>query len=92
MTDKEIVQVVARLRRLEAKQSEVRNDIGGLRLLLREEFERQGVDEIKAGRYRVKRVSFERQQFDANHFKSENPDTYALFCKPVHVSRIDVFG
>lgn len=92
MTDKEVVQVVARLRKLEAKGREVKVEVDGIRALLREEFERQEVDEIKAGRYRVRRVSYEREQFDAKHFKSQYPDTYALFSKPVRVERVEVLG
>ena len=92
MQEKDILQIVTRLRKLEAKGREVKNEVDGIRALLREEFAARGVYEIKAGRYRVRRVSYERETFDAKHFREHYPDTYATFCKPQTVSRIEVVG
>lgn len=92
MQDKDILQVVTRLRKLEAKGREVKNEVDGIRALLREEFEKRGVNEIEAGRYRVRRISYERETFDAKRFKQHYPDTYSTFCKPQTVSRIEVVG
>ena len=92
MQDKDIIQIVTRLRKLEAKGREVKNEVDGIRALLREEFERRGGNEIEAGRYRVRRISYERETFDAKHFKQHYPDTYATFCKPQTVTRVEVVG
>ena len=92
MQDKDILQIVARLRKLELKGREVHNEVAGIRALLREEFDARGTNEIEAGRYRVRRVSYERETFDAKGFRQHYPDTYATFCKPQKVERVEVVG
>ena len=92
MQDKDILQIVTRLRKLETKGREVKNEVDGIRALLRDEFERRGADEIEAGRYRVRRVRYERESFDAKLFRQHYPDTYATFCKPQIVTRVEVVG
>ena len=92
MQDKDILQVVTRLRKLESKGREVKNEVDGIRALLREEFERRGANEIEAGRYRVRRIRYERETFDAKHFREHYPDTYATFCRPQTVERVEVVG
>ena len=92
MQDKDILQVVQRLRKLEAKGREVDNEVKGIRALLREEFERRGTNEFEAGRYRVRRIRYDRDTFDAKRFKEQHPTTYMLFTKPQTIERIEVMG
>ena len=92
MQESDILQIVTRLRKLEAKGREVDNEIKGIRALLREEFERRGTDEFTVGRYCVRRISYEREAFDAKSFKGDHPKMYKLFCKPQTVTRIDITG
>lgn len=92
MQDKDILQIVTRLRKLEVKGREVKNEVDGIRALLKEEFTKRGTEEIEAGRYRVRRVRYEREAFDAKNFRRQYPDTYATFCKPQIVERVEVVG
>ena len=92
MQDNEVLYIVTKLRKLETKGREVRNEIEGLRALLREEFDARGTDEIKAGKYRARRVRYEREIFDAKGFRQSYPDTYATFCKPQTVERVEIVG
>ena len=92
MEDRDVLYYVTKLRKLETKGREVKNEIEGVRVLLREEFDARGTDEINAGRYRVRRIRYEREAFDAKHFREHYPDTYATFCKPQVVERVEVVG
>lgn len=84
--------IVTKLRKLEAKGREVNNEVKGLRAVLREEFDKRGTDEIKAGRYRVRRVRYDRDTVDVKRLREEQPAIYALFMKPHTVERIEVVG
>lgn len=92
MQDSDILYYVTKLRKLETKGREVKNEVDGIRAVLKEEFEKRGTDEIKAGRYRVRRVRYDREAFDAKGFKQHYPDTYATFCKLQTVTRVEVVG
>lgn len=92
MQDKDIVAVVVRLRKLETKGREVSNEVNGIRALLREEFDARGTEEIEAGRYRVRRVAYTRDVLDTKQLREQKPKTYAAYCKPQTVSRIEVVG
>ena len=92
MHDRDILYYVTKLRKLEAKGREVKNEVEGIRAVLREEFEKRDTDEIKAGRYRVRRVRYEREIFDGKEFRRHYPDTYATFCKSQTVTRVEVVG
>ena len=92
MTESEIIQIIARLRKLESKGREVKCEIDGIRAMLRKEFETRGVESIKAGRFVAKQVTYTRDQFDTAKFREQQPTAYKLYCKPVVVSRVDVVG
>lgn len=92
MTESEIIQVVARLKKLNAKGREVKCEQDGIRAMLKQEFEKRGVNEVKAGRYVVKQIEYSRQQFDTKVFREQQPKVYELYCKPVTVKQIEIAG
>ncbi len=92
MNEQDLLQIVARLRKLEAKGREVKNEIDGIRALLREEFQARGVTEVQAGRYRVRQTEYERNTFDGKAFREEHPKQYAMYCRLQPCSRIEVLG
>lgn len=92
MDEQELLQIVTRLRKLEVKGREVKTEVDGIRALLRDEFEARGTNEVKAGRYRVRRIVYDREQFDAKKFREQQPTAYKLYSKPTTVSKIEVVG
>lgn len=92
MQESDIAQIVARLRKLEQRGREVKCEIDGIRSMLRDELNARGVDTFKAGRWTLRRVVYEREQFDTAKFKEQQPTAFKAYCKPVTVSRIDVVG
>lgn len=92
MTYPEIVQVIARLRKLESRGREVKCEVDGIRNLLREELQKRGTQEVKAGKYTVRETSYTRSQFDTKKFREQQPVAYDKYCKPITVKRIEVLG
>ena len=92
MTDSEVVQIVARLKKLEGKKREAQCEIEGIRSMLHDEFAKRCTSQIKAGRYVARQVTYTRDQFDTAKFKLQQPTAYELYCKPVTVTRIDIAG
>lgn len=92
MTESQVIQIIARLRKLEAKGREVKCEVDGIRGMLRDEFQERGTDSIKAGRYVARQVTYTRDHFDTAKFREQQPTAYKLYSKPVTVSKIDVVG
>lgn len=92
MTESEIIQIIARLRKLESRGREVKCEVDGIRAMLRKEFEARGVDSIQAGKYRARLITYTREQFDTAKFREQQPTAYKLYCKAQTVTKIDVVG
>lgn len=92
MQDKDLVAIVRRLRKLESRGRETKNAIDGIRAELRRELDARGADELQAGKYRVRRVSYDRMVFDTKKFREQQPVAYEAYSAPQTVSKIEVVG
>lgn len=92
MEDKDIQAIVVRLRKLESKGRDVKNEVEGIRALLREEFDARGTNVLSAGRYHIRRVTYEREQFDMKRYRENHPSQYKRYTIPQTVSKIEIVG
>ncbi len=80
MTEREVVELCARLKRCEARKAEWNAEARAIKDMLATEMDMRATDEIQAGKLRVVRTRYVREQIDANAIKAEQPDLYRLYC------------
>ena len=90
MEDREVVELCARLKRCEARKAEWGNEAKAIKDALAAELDARNTDEIQAGRLRVVRSRYTREQIDAKAFKERCPELYALYCIPREVVSLKV--
>lgn len=90
MREKEIVGMVVRLKRCEARKAEWTNEAKAIKDALAAELDARAKDELEVGRYRIVRTRYVREQLDANALREAAPDLYKLYCVPRDVVTLKV--
>lgn len=90
MSEREIVEACARLKRCEARKAEWSNEAKAIKDMLAAELDARATDEIQAGKLRVVRTRYQRVQIDAEALKAERPAVYNLYCVARDVTRLKV--
>ena len=80
MSEQEVIHMVARLKRCEARKAEWSNEAKAIKDALAAEMDARATDEITAGKLRVIRTRYVREQVDAKALKERAPEVYALYC------------
>ena len=92
MEEQELRNMVADLRRCEAKKREYSREIDAIKERLRAEFDERGVGEIVTGRFIVRCKEVVTERFDTKLFKEQQPKAYAAYCIAQVARRITVTG
>ena len=90
MTEQEIIQLVNRLKRCEARKAEWGNEAKQIKDMLADEMDAQDTDELRAGRMRVVRSRYSREQVDAGALREGAPEVYRLYCVAREVCTLKV--
>ena len=90
MDEREIIQLCARLKRCEARRAEWSNEAKAIKDALAAELDARGTDEVRAGRLRVVRERYYRNQVDSKALRQKAPDVYALYCVAREVVNLKV--
>ena len=90
MTKKELEKKVAEYKEYKALLKEAEAEVERLETELKKELAKKKVDELAVGDSVVRYTTFTTKRFDGKAFKSEFPDVYESFSRPVESHRFSV--
>lgn len=90
MEQNELATTIERVISLEAQQKIISAEIESLKDTLKAELEKQGVDKMKIGGYKVSNTTYTQRRFDSKAFKADHEDMYEEYTKAVEAHRFTI--
>ena len=90
MTRNEMITKIEALNEWEELLEEAKSEVDAIRTSIKEEMERQAVEELTCGQYIIRYTSVISNRFDSTTFKRLYSDLYKDFTKPVNSRRFSV--
>lgn len=90
MGQNELVTTVSELKELKAMQEELNAEIVTLEDKIKAEMTARGVEELKAGTFKIRWTKVVSNRFDTAAFRQANADLYERFCRTTESKRFSI--
>ena len=90
MSTNEITAKVRRMKRLQTKAEELNAEITAIQDELKALMDEQGIEELKAGEYRIRYAAITSSRFDSKSFRAAYSALYEQFLRPSTSRRFSV--
>ena len=90
MTNTEMLRKIYELNELETLLAEAKSEAEAIKDSIKEEMDRQEVEELICGQYIIRNTSVLTSKFDTKRFKKDYEEVYKLFLKQVSSKRFSI--